>query len=259
MTEKGSTDSMSRNQRRKLTVVGNDIDDIKQASKRHYSPHDLNTLTPKTDTQRAFLEAFYQDIPVIMQVGSAGTGKTFLALYAALSDVLDRSTVFEKVILIRSSVQARQIGHLKGTEDEKNEVYESAYEALCDQLLVFKQKNYHNLKAKGLIEFHNTSFLRGKTFDNAIIIVDECENCTYHELCTAFTRLGINSRIVFAGDFKQCDLKGTKHDQSGLGEFLKVLNAMPKGSYEQITYRPEDVVRSGIVKEFLLAEERVNS
>lgn len=243
---------MAKKQR--LSVVSNDSKEIQEVCK-GFSLHHLNSFKPMTYPQREFVRAFDQDIPIIAQVGSAGTGKTAMALHLALRDVFDKSTVWDKVILIRSAVQARNIGFLKGDEQEKDSVFEKGYVSLCDQLLKPRSNNYNNLKAKGYLEFHNTSFLRGQTFDNAIVILDECENCTFHELHTVLTRLGVNSRLVLCGDFQQCDLKGTRHDKSGLGKLVRVLDHMPSASYEQIVYRPEDVVRSGVVKDFLLAME----
>lgn len=238
----------------KLDVASNDPVVFKAFAGKDFSPHHLVSFKPKTQPQKQFVESYYAQVPIIVQQGSAGTGKTAIALYCALSEVLDKSTVFSKVVLVRSAVQARDIGFLKGSEEEKNEAYEMPYKALCNELLTFKSNNYENLKAKGLVEFYNTSFLRGITLDESIIIVDEFQSLTYHELSTIMTRTGINSKIIFCGDIKQNDLH-RKNDVSGLGQFMKVLERMPSHTYDIITYRPQDIVRSGIVKEFLLAEE----
>lgn len=221
-----------------------------------FSTKCLTTFIPKTYPQEQFFKAVSNDVEVIMQMGSAGTGKTACAIYAALTDVFDNSTPYDKIIIIRSAVQARDIGFLKGDEDEKNEVYEAVYKSLCDELICYKSNNYDNLKAKHMIEFHNTSFLRGKTFDDTIIIVDECASMTYHELSTCVTRVGINSKIIFCGDHKQNDLH-KKGDLSGLKEFLHVLEEMPSNMVEVVNYMPSDIIRGGICKEFLLAEERI--
>lgn len=245
------------NKKHKLEVVSNDPNDYKAAAGKHFSIKHLVSFQPKTTPQEQFIRSYFQQVPIMFQIGSAGTGKTALALYCALTEVLDKSTVYDRVIIIRSAVQAREIGFLKGDEKEKNEVYEAPYIALCDELFTFKENNYNNLKAKNLIEFHNTSFLRGKTFDNAIVIVDESENCSFHELSTAMTRVGINSRIIFAGDYKQVDLH-RKSDKSGLQQFVRVLDRMPSACYDIVTYTPYDIVRSGIVKDFLIACEAVD-
>lgn len=184
-------------------------------------------------------------------------GKTYMALYCALSEVLDRSTVYEKVIIVRSAVQSREIGFLSGDSSEKAAAYSLPYISLCDELLTFKSNNFENLQAKGLIQFELTSFLRGLTFDNAIIIVDEVQNMNYSELSTITTRTGVNSKLLLCGDTKQNDLYRKKNDVSGLEDYLRVLDHMPSHSYDCVMYHPEDIVRSGIVKEFLLAEEEV--
>lgn len=240
----------------KLEVISNNPEDHKAFAGKNFSPHHLVSFQPKSFPQETFIRSYHENIPMIFQVGSAGTGKTALALYMALDDVFDKSTVYDKIILIRSAVQARDVGFLKGTEEEKNAVFESPYISLCDELLTFKSNNYKNLKAKGLLEFHTTSFLRGKTFDDSIIIVDEFQSMTYHELSTIITRVGINSRIVFAGDFRQSDLH-KKGDKSGFDQIMRVIDHMPSEYVDVITYRPQDILRSGICKEFLIAEETI--
>lgn len=245
----------------KFEVIGNDAEESKAFSSKTFSPHHLVSFTPKTYPQEQFMSSYYQGTPVLMQVGSAGTGKTGLATYCALSEVFSKETVYDKVVVIRSSVQARDIGFLPGGVDDpdgKNAVYEAPYKALCDELMVFKSNNYDNLKAKHMLEFHNTSFLRGLTFDDSIIIVDEFQSMNYHELSTIITRMGINSRIIFCGDFKQSDLH-KKGDISGFHEFMKVVEKMPSELVDVVTYTPEDIIRSGICKEFLLAEEKLSS
>lgn len=98
-----------------------------------------------------------------------------------------------------------------------------------------------------------TSFLRGQTFEDTIVFVDEVANMDYEELATIMTRLGKNTRVVFAGDFKQCDLQ-RKREKSGLGKFIRVLENMPKDEVAFIEYGIEDVVRSGIARSFLVSE-----
>lgn len=233
-----------------------EVEAPKEKVGKNFTVHDIKPLQAKTDKQAQFIKAFFQQVPILIQYGSAGTGKTAVALYCALSEVLDRSTPYDKIIIIRSAVQARDIGFLKGTEKEKNEAYEIAYAGLCDELMIYKSNNYRNLKERGIIEFHNTSFMRGQTWNNTIVIVDECQSATYHELSTAMTRLGTDSKIIFCGDMKQSDLH-KKGDVSGLPQLMKVLEKMPEGMVEFVIYTPEDIVRSGLVKEFLLAEEKV--
>ena len=250
---------MSRaNSRRKnkFEVVSNDIEEHNAFSSKKFSPHHLVSFKPNTTPQEDFLRAYYNDVPVIVQVGSAGTGKTITSVYAALTDVLSKETPYDKLIIIRSAVQAREIGFTPGTVEEKDAEYEALYDDMFNDVLTFKSRNYANLKAKHMVEFHNTSFLRGKTFNDSIIIVDEFQSMSYHELATCITRVGYNSRIIFCGDMKQNDLH-KKGDVSGFHEFMKVIDKMPSNMVEVVTYLPEHNVRSGISKEFLLAEERV--
>lgn len=250
---------MASKRKQKLDLITNlDYVEPVELNKKSFSVHDLKNIQPKTEPQNQFFKAYFQkQTPIITQLGSAGTGKTAIALYAALSDVLDNSTYYDKIVIIRSAVQARDIGFLKGSEEEKNEAYEAPYVALCDELLKYKSNNYANLKAKGLLEFENTSFLRGQTWNNTVVIVDEVQSMNYHELCTTITRLGQDARIILCGDIKQNDLH-KKGDVSGLPQFMKVLDRMSSESVEQIVYRPEHIVRSGLVREFLMAEENIN-
>lgn len=243
---------------RKLEIVSGNKEEHKAYAGKSFSPHHIVSLEPKTEPQRQFIRSYNNETPIIMQLGSAGTGKTFMALYAAISSALDKGTVFDKVAIFRSAVQLRDMGFTPGDADEKGAEYEDPYHALFDSIMTFKSKNYVNLKAKNIVEFHSTSFQRGTTYDDTVLVVDECQSLNFHELCTILTRVGINSRIIFCGDFKQNDLIKKKNDTSGLGEFLRILEEMPSEMVDIITYRPEDVVRSGIVKEFLLAQERLD-
>jgi len=184
------------------------------------------------------------------------THNTFTAMYCALADVFNSATPYDKIAIFRSAVQGRDIGFLPGDQAEKDQAYEAPYKALCDEAMKFKTNNYDNLKASGYIDFHNTSFLRGTTFNDTILLVDECQSMTYLELSTLITRVGIRSKIIFCGDTKQNDLH-KKTDISGLEQFLKVINKMPSSSTDIVRYTPNDIVRSGICKAFLLAEEEV--
>ena len=245
--------------KQKLELVNSTVEEHKAFAGKHFTQHHLVSFQPKTQPQEQFMRSFFEQTPIISQIGSAGTGKTAIALYCALTEVLDRSSIYSQVIIIRSCVQARDIGFLPGAldgPDSKNEVYEMPYRALCDELLTFKSNNYDNLKAKHLLEFYNTSFLRGLNFpENSIVIVDEVQNMKYSEISTAITRTNANSKIVLCGDYRQTDLH-KKGDNSGLSQLMDVLHAMPSHMYDFVEYTPDDILRSGLVKEFLIAEER---
>ena len=181
--------------------------------------------------------------------GAAGTGKTFIAVYKALEEMMNNRGSFDKVVIVRSVVPSREIGHLPGDEKEKTDVYLAPYKAICKDLFNTDQA-YERLVEQKNIEFLITSFVRGITIDKAIIVVDECQNMNFQELSSIITRVGEGSRILFCGDFKQTDLS-KKHDQSGLKDFVQIINRMP--SFRNIEFDVEDIVRSNLVKEFIVA------
>lgn len=216
---------------------------------------DLLTFEPLTKNQSKFFDLYKQGTQAIMLHGAAGTGKTFIALYKALEEVMDKSNTYDKVVLVRSVVPSREIGHLPGDEKEKTDVYLAPYKAICQDLFQTEQA-YERLVEQKNIEFMITSFVRGITIDNSVIIVDECQNMNFQELSSIMTRVGEGSKIIFCGDFKQTDLC-KKHDQSGLREFVEVINRMP--SFRNVEFEVDDIVRSSLVKEFIVANLHVES
>ena len=216
---------------------------------------DLLTFEPLTKNQSKFFDLYKQGTQAIMLHGAAGTGKTFIALYKALEEVMDKSNTYDKVVLVRSVVPSREIGHLPGDEKEKTDVYLAPYKAICQDLFQTEQA-YERLVEQKNIEFMITSFVRGITIDNSVIIVDECQNMNFQELSSIMTRVGEGSKIIFCGDFKQTDLC-KKHDQSGLREFVEVINRMP--SFRNVESEVDDIVRSSLVKEFIVANLHVES
>lgn len=212
----------------------------------------LETIKPLTKNQELFFESYRANTEMLVLHGVAGTGKSFIAVYKALEEVLNRATHYDKLIIIRSAVQTREIGHLPGDLAEKLEQYQLPYKQIC-QTLFGRRDAYAMLVDQGSVEFASTSFVRGLTFDDAVIIVDECQNMTWEELDTITTRVGDRSRIVFCGDYRQTDLKKTG-DKSGLFKFLDVLKLMK--SYNRIEFGVEDIVRSSLVKEYILARTK---
>lgn len=212
----------------------------------------MRPIKPLTPTQSDLFDS-YRNGYNIAAIGTAGTGKTMCAMYLALSDVLNKGG-YDQVIVIRSAVQTREQGFMPGTMHQKQAVFEAPYTDIVNDLFG-RGDAYQILKTKGTIKFMTSSFVRGLTFDNAIIIVDECQSMTYHELDTIITRVGESSKIIFCGDTKQDDLviSRNKADVSGLGDFLRVLQKID--SFEMIKFTPEDIVRSGLVKEYILAKE----
>lgn len=225
-------------------------------NRKRFHPHDLVNLKPLTINQETFLRLFFEGTDLLVASGSSGVGKTMLAMYCALSEVFRSDTPYEKVILVRSAVQTRDIGFLSGDLNEKASVMEQPYYKICQDLIPKYKHGYTHLKSLGYLEFHLTSFLRGGTFDNAIVLVDEAAAMNYHELSTITTRIGHNSRMIVCGDVKQDDLasKGKKSDVSGFAQYLETVDRMPHGMTGVVNYTVEDIVRSGLVKEFLIAD-----
>jgi phosphate starvation-inducible protein PhoH and related proteins len=213
----------------------------------------MRTIQPITRTQEIMFEN-YQGGLNIGAIGSAGTGKTMCALYLALKDILEEQD-YEKVIIVRSAVQARDQGFMPGSLAEKIAYYELPYIDIINDLFG-RGDAYQILKQKKMLEFMTSSFIRGLTFDNAVIVVDECQNFTYEELRSVITRLGMSSRIILCGDTRQDDLRNSKNrkDVSGLEDFLSVLEKM--NSFATINFTTDDIVRSGIVKDFIIKEEQ---
>lgn len=210
----------------------------------------MKRINPFTEHQDDLFQAYHAG-QNITAIGSAGSGKTYIALYLALQDVLEAEE-YNKVIVIRSAVQARDQGFLPGTLKEKEAYYEAPYVEIASDLFG-RGDAYGILKQKKQIDFMTTSNIRGLTWNNAVVIFDECQNANFEELRTVITRLGSNSKIVFCGDTKQNDLIKNKYDVSGLVKFLDVLSNMR--SFSQITFTIADIVRSGVCREYIEAEE----
>lgn len=254
----GNNRPMTRRERalaEKQAFINASIDKAAQIdgpTKKTWSLHDLKYIKPITDNQTNAFHGFNQTDHLIM-TGSAGTGKTLLALFFAIRDVIDPSFPQRKVRILRSSVSTRDIGFLPGTEEEKMEPYEAPYRGVC-QFLFGKGSTYDDMKEAGLIEFNSSSFARGDTWTNEIVIVDEIQNLTFHELNTIATRLGKNSRLILVGDGKQNDLTGNGQT-SGFAQVIKVANMVPSMSH--VEFGIEDIVRSGFVKEWIIAVEKL--
>jgi predicted ribonuclease YlaK len=227
--------------------------DVKR-SKKTFHVKDLNVVVPKTETQRLVCKS-YKSNPELnhLLVGSAGTGKTFLGMGLGLEDVLDSATPYEKLLIVRSVVPTRDMGFLPGDVLEKMAVYESPYISACDDLFDVRE-SYNNLKELGLIEFITTSFLRGQTFNDCIILVDEFENMTFQELSTIITRAGYNSKIIFSGDFRQSDLLGKRNETSGFYPFVDIIKSM-KTQFGIFEFGHQDIIRSGLCKEWIIKSE----
>ncbi len=219
----------------------------------------LRDIEPLTPNQQSLFDAYAQDKNLIAY-GCAGTGKTFITLYNALKDVLDQETPYEKIYIVRSLVATREIGFLPGDHEDKSTLYQIPYKAMVKYMFEMPteadfQMLYGNLKAQDTIDFWSTSFIRGTTFDKTIVIVDEFQNLNYHELDSIMTRVGEQSKIMFCGDATQSDLV-KQNERNGIHDFMRVLRLMP--SVDIIEFGVEDIVRSGLVKEYILAKLELN-
>ena len=239
--------SNKRLSRRQKRQVENEMENIVNKK------FSMKKITPMTLNQERVTKAYHAG-KNLANIGSAGTGKTYLSMALALEEVLENEE-YTKLIIIRSAVQSREQGFMPGSLNEKMGYYETPYIDIVNDLFG-RGDAYQILKQKGMLQFMSTSFVRGLTFDNAIIIVDECQNMTYQELDTVMTRVGESSKIIFCGDMKQDDLKISKHraDVSGLKDFVRVISKM--SAFSVVEFTVDDIVRSGIVKEYLIVKER---
>ena len=212
-------------------------------------------IEPITDNQKRLFDS-YSSGKHIVAYGAAGTGKTFITLYNALKDVLDESTPYEKIYIVRSLVATREIGFLPGDHEDKSSYYQIPYKHMVKYMFQMPsdadfEMLYGNLRQQETIKFWSTSFLRGTTLDNSIVIVDEFQNLNFHELDSIMTRVGEDSKIFFCGDASQTDLQKT-NERNGIVDFMKIIRSMP--SFDVIEFGIDDIVRSGIVKEYLIAK-----
>jgi phosphate starvation-inducible protein PhoH and related proteins len=211
---------------------------------------DMLEVTPLTPHQKQAYEA-YEDGNSLVLSGSAGTGKTFMALSMALEDVLDKEMQYDKVVIIRSIVPTRDIGFLPGDEEEKKDAYTGPYRSICAELFSDSDA-WMKLKNTGIINFMSTSFIRGLTISNAIVVLDEMQNLTFHELDSIITRVGDNCRFIMCGDYYQSDFQ-KEGDKSGIIKFLSIIEQLR--NFETIEFGWEDIVRSDFVRDYIMTKE----
>ena len=219
---------------------------------------DLVKVEPITDNQKLVFNSYKKGQNQFLY-GCAGTGKTFVTLYLAMQEVLRNDTPYDRVVMVRSLIPTREIGFLPGDEEDKAALYQVPYSNMVQ--FMFKQPNeqafsmlYDRLKTQGSFYFLSTSFLRGLTFDNSIIIVDECQNLNFHELDTIVTRVGQDSKIMFCGDFMQTDLSKV-NERNGLHDFLRILEEMEE--FNCLEFNIGDIVRSGFVRNYLIQKTKL--
>lgn len=214
----------------------------------------LITLDPLTKAQERVFKSWDDGYNLCLS-GSAGTGKTFICMYLALQEVLDKESPYEKLIIVRSALPTRDMGFLPGKKEEKEAAYLDPYKIVCRDL--FEDNDaYNKLVIYKNIEFITTSFIRGITMDNAIVLVDESQNCTYHELCSIITRIGMNCKFMMAGDYYQNDFT-RRDEESGIVEFMNILDHMKW--FDHIQFNWNDIVRSDFVRDFIMTKEMLEA
>ncbi len=218
-------------------------------NKQHFELQDVEPLNGK---QHEFF-ANYAGGKSQVLAGSAGTGKTFMTLFKAFEEILKAKINYRRIVIIRSAVATRDVGHLPGTLEEKQAIYEIPYVGICNELFG-RGDAYALMKKNGIIDFMLTSYVRGITLDETIVIVDEFQNVTAHEADSIVTRLGKGSKIIFCGDTCQTDF--TRNNEKDIDKFLDVINRMPQW-FDINEFESGDIVRSGIVKEYIKTKERM--
>ncbi len=246
---------MARKRRNGDQPIGVGMTSRQMKRRKPVSSELLINIEPLTENQRSLFKSYSEDKHLVAY-GAAGTGKTFITLYNALKDVLNEITPYEQIYIVRSLVATREIGFLPGDHEDKSSLYQIPYKNMVKYMFQLPTETdfemlYGNLKQQETIKFWSTSFVRGTTLDNSIIIVDEFQNMNFHELDSIITRVGENSKIMFCGDATQSDLTKT-NERNGISDFMTILRKMP--SFDIIEFGIDDIVRSGLVKEYLVAK-----
>ena len=215
----------------------------------------LIEIKPLTPSQEKVFDAWQKNKHLFL-FGAAGTGKSFVTMYLALREILDEKSPYNKLYIVRSLVPTREIGFLPGDHEDKANLYQIPYKNMVRYMFEMPddasfEMLYGNLKAQDTVSFWSTSFIRGTTIDNSIVLVDESENLNFHELDSIITRLGVNSKIIFAGDAAQSDLVKA-HEKTGIMDFKKIIDDMDE--FESIEFGIDDIVRSGLVKSYLISK-----
>jgi len=257
--KKSGKKTMARKRRSVEQEIGIGMSAKQMKRKKPINTSYLLDIEPLTENQTKLFDS-YSEGKNLVAYGAAGTGKTFITLYNALKDVLDETSPYEKIYIVRSLVATREIGFLPGDHEDKSSLYQIPYKNMVKYMFQMPsdadfEMLYGNLKTQEAIGFWSTSFIRGTTLDNCIIIVDEFQNLNFHELDSIITRVGENTKIMFCGDATQSDLIKT-NEKNGIIDFMKILRVMP--SFDIIEFGIEDIVRSGLVKEYIVAKTELN-
>ena len=241
--------------RKRKTPVPSGMTAKQMRRKKPINMDHLKVIEPLTDNQERVFTSYAEGKHLVLH-GAAGTGKTFISLYLALKDVLEPSSPYEKVYMVRSLVPTREIGFLPGDHEDKSNLYQIPYKNMVKYMFQMPDDAafdmlYDNLRAQETVSFWSTSFIRGTTLDDCIVIVDEFSNLNFHELDSIITRIGQNAKIIFSGDYTQSDLVKS-NEKNGVLDFMRILQTMP--SFDCVEFEIEDIVRSGLVREYLVSK-----
>jgi predicted ribonuclease YlaK len=244
---------MSSRKKRTSSQVGAGLSAKQMQRKKPFNVDMMVDIEPLTENQTKVFDAYKEDKNLFVY-GAAGTGKTFITMYLALKEVLNPLTPYNRVVVVRSLVATREIGFLPGDHEDKSSLYQIPYKNMVKYMFELPTDSdfemlWGNLKTQESVKFWSTSFIRGTTLDDCIIIVDECQNLNFHELDSIITRVGENCKIHFCGDASQSDLIKT-NERNGILDFMKIIQAMPE--FESVEFGVEDIVRSGLVKSYIL-------
>jgi predicted ribonuclease YlaK len=210
----------------------------------------LLSYEPITNNQKIAYEAWDEGDNLVL-CGSAGTGKIFIGMYLGLESVLDKSWEQNKLVIVRSVVPTREMGYLPGSIEEKVDAYTAPYRSITNEL--FNDRNaFDMLESQGQLSFMSTSFIRGITLDDCVLLIDEMQNLTFHELDSIITRVGRNTKVIFSGDYYQSDL--TKEtDKNGVLHFMNIMEQLK--DFSIIEFNWTDIVRSGFVRDYIMTKE----
>jgi len=245
------TEKLTRKQRRLLRQNQKEIEENK-------TPFEIKKFKPLTKNQSIAFDA-YEAGKNLLLIGSAGSGKTFLSFYLSLNELFSKkSKQYDKIYICRSAEPSKNVGFLPGNLKEKTKHYEMPYYGICAEIFG-RGDAYEILKQKQNVEFISTSYIRGITLNNCIVIVDECQNLEWNELYAIMTRIGQNCKILFCGDYRQSDLKNNHKNDSRKEDILKFIKVLEKmKAFEIVEFDHNDILRSEIVKEFIIESENLN-
>tara|TARA_Y100001963_G_scaffold84157_1_gene116691 strand:- start:355 stop:1110 length:756 start_codon:yes stop_codon:yes gene_type:complete len=246
---------MPARKKKMSTSVGAGMSTKQMKRRKPYNVDMMVSVEPITDNQKKVFDS-YKEGKNLFLYGAAGTGKTFVTLYLALQEVLSPITPYQKVVMVRSLVSTREIGFLPGDHEDKSFLYQIPYKNMVKYMFELPTDQefemlWGNLKTQESVKFWSTSFIRGTTLDDSIIIVDESQNLNFHELDSIMTRCGENTKIIFCGDAAQSDLVKT-NERNGILDFQKIIQRMPE--FELVEFNVNDIVRSGLVKSYLVSK-----